>query len=67
MSLFLLPEDVRRLTGLERPSAQLRWCKENGVQAWLSADNEVIVPVSAIHGKPAANESAWNMDISKIG
>jgi hypothetical protein len=66
VSLFLLPDDVERLTGLVRASAQLEWCKRNGVQAYLSARGEVVIPVSAIDGRPVANEAAWSPDYSPI-
>lgn len=64
---FLLPIHVERLTGYVRASAQLEWCKENGVQAWMSAKGEVIVPWCAIEGKrTAANEPTWSPDFTKI-
>lgn len=67
MSLFLLPIDVERLTGRKRASAQLEWCKDNGVQAYLSARGEVVIPVAAIEGRaPAANESGWTPDFTKL-
>lgn len=65
MSLFLLPADVIRLTGRIRASSQLAWCKENGVQAYLSASGQVVIPVSAIDGKPAANEP-WAPDFTAL-
>lgn len=67
MSLFLLPADVIRLTGRVRASSQLEWCKENGVQAYLSARGEVVIPVSAIEGrKRPANDAAWTPDFTKV-
>lgn len=63
---FLEPAHVQRLTGYVRPSAQLEWCKANGVQAWLSAAGEVIVPLCAIEGrKPAANDP-WTPDFTAL-
>lgn len=67
MSRFLELADVKRLTGYELPSFQLKWCRNNGVQAWLSAQNEVMIPVAAIEGRKApANESEWKPDFSAI-
>lgn len=66
MNLFLLPEDVRRLTGRKRASDQLAWCKTNGVQAYLSARGEVVIPVAAIEGRRTANDAEWTPDYSSI-
>ncbi len=58
---------MKKLTGYERASFQLRWCVENGVRAWLSAAGEVVVPRSAIDGTPQAkNDPAWAPDFTKI-
>lgn len=67
MSPFLEPEDVKRLTGYEMASFQLKWCRNNGIPAWLSAKGEVIVPIAAVEGrKPAANEERWTPDYSAL-
>lgn len=66
MSAFLEPADVEKLTGLKRPSAQLAYCKKNGIQAWLSARNEVVIPVSAVNGRPS-NDSTWAPDFGALG
>jgi hypothetical protein len=67
MSPFLDPADVTRLTGYKLASFQLRWCRENGVRAWLNGSGEVIVPRSAIDGvKVAGNDPAWNPDFSPL-
>lgn len=66
MSAFLCPEDVRRLTGRKRASAQLEWCKANGIPAYLSATGEVVVPLAAFEGRKAQNDAAWEPDYSKI-
>lgn len=64
---FLDSAHVKRLTGYVRASAQLEWCKENGVQAWMSAKGEVIVPWCAIEGKrTAANDEPWVPDVTAI-
>lgn len=67
MSRFLEPADVERLTGRKLPSKQLEYCRDNGIRAWLSARNEVIIPLTAIDGKPTAtNDSTWTPDFSSI-
>jgi hypothetical protein len=64
VSPFLEPEDVLRLTGYEMASYQLKWCRNNGVQAWLNAKGEVIIPRVAIEGRKPANEADWKPDLS---
>lgn len=65
MSAFLDAADVKKLTGYVMPSKQLAFCKRNGIPAWLSARNEVHVPLAAIEGrKVAANEADWKPDLS---
>jgi hypothetical protein len=54
------------LTGYKRASAQLAWCKANGVQAWLSAAGKVNVPLVAIEGRKAENDAAWVPDFTPI-
>lgn len=66
MSRFLEPDDVKRLTGYEMASFQLKWCRNHGVQAWLSARGEVIIPVAAIEGRKAENDAAWSPDFSAL-
>jgi hypothetical protein len=66
MSQFLTSDDVERLTGLVRASRQLAWCKANGVQAWLSARGEVIIPLVAINGRAANDEPEWKPDFSAL-
>jgi hypothetical protein len=66
MSRFLTAEDVKKLTGYEMPSFQLKWCRTNGVMAWLSAQNECVVPVAAIEGRKADNDAAWTPDFSGL-
>lgn len=67
MSAFLEPADVERLTGYKMASFQLKWCRNNGIPAWLSAQGEVIVPLAAVEGrKAAANEPAWSPDFSAL-
>jgi hypothetical protein len=57
MSRFLTAEDVKKLTGYVMPSFQLKWCRNNGVQAWLSAREGAMVPVTAIEGRKADNDA----------
>lgn len=66
MSRFLETTDVERLTGYVMPSFQLKWCRNNGVQAYLSARGEVLIPVVAIEGKAPANESDWKPNFSAL-
>lgn len=65
MSPFLEPADVVRLTGYEMASYQLKWCRNNGVAAWLNARGEVIIARTAVEGKPKAeNDAAWTPDLT---
>lgn len=66
MSPFLETADVEKLTGRKRASAQLQWCKDNGVQAYLSARGEVVIPVSAIEGRKVANDPTWKPDFTAM-
>lgn len=63
---FLKPAAVERLTGFQRKSSQLAWCKANGVRAWLNGKGEVIVPLSAINGTKVANDPEWRPDFKGI-
>lgn len=66
MSRFLETADVQKLTGYEKPSFQLRYCRKNGIQAWLNGRGEVVIPVCAIEGK-AQNDADWKPDFSALG
>lgn len=66
MSRFLEPADVELLTGYVMASKQLKWCRNNGVQAYLSARGKVLIPVAAIEGKAPANEPDWKPDFSAL-
>lgn len=66
MSAFLDPADVERLTGFKMPSKQLAFCKRHGIAAWLSARNEVCVPLAAVEGRKVANDSTWSPDFTPI-
>jgi hypothetical protein len=66
MSRFLEPADVERLTGYVMASKQLKWCRNNGVQAYLSARGKVQIPVTAIEGRKADNDPAWKPDFSPL-
>lgn len=60
-SEFLGDDDLRKLTGLERKSAQMRWLRKHGIMFWPNAKGQPVVPVSAIHGKP---EARWEPKVS---
>ncbi len=47
--MFLNPQDVRDLTGLVRPSAQIRWLTANG---WHYAVD--------VHGQPRVAQAEFN-------
>jgi hypothetical protein len=66
LSAFLDPAEVERLTGYVMASFQLKWCRNNGVQAYLSARGEVVIPRTAIEGRKAANEERWAPDFLAI-
>lgn len=66
MSRFLEPADVERLTGYVLASWQLKWCRNNGVQAYLSARGEVLIPVAAIEGRKAENDPTWSPDFTAL-
>lgn len=67
VSPFLDPADVQRLTGYEMASYQLKWCKANGVPAWLNARGEVIIARTAVEGRPKAeNDPAWSPDFTVL-
>jgi hypothetical protein len=67
VDIFLTADQVKRLTGLERPSAQLRYCKREGIPARLNARNEVIIARSFFEAKKATNDSEWTPDFRGIG
>ena len=66
MSPFLEPADVELLTGYKMASYQLKWCRNNGVQAYLNARGEVVIPRTAIEGRKAQNDPAWSPDFTKL-
>lgn len=66
MSPFLEPADVEKLTGYVMASYQLKFCRNNGIQAWLSAKGEVVIPRVAIEGRKPANEERWTPDYSAL-
>ena len=41
--MFLSPDDLSELTGLKRPSAQVRWLSRAGMRYAISADGGVRV------------------------
>lgn len=66
MSIFLDQADVKKLTGYEMASYQLKWCRNNGITAWLSAQGEVNIPKAAVEGRKAENDSSWTPDFSAL-
>ena len=48
MTVFLTPDEIVELTGLRRPSAQMRWLDRNGIRAFRRADGGVSVPRAAV-------------------
>lgn len=52
--MFLTDEQLRELTGRQRPAAQIRWLRANGLRHWVRADGHPVVPVSAVEGREQA-------------
>ena len=48
MSLFLTRDELEELTGYVRPSAQIRWLRENAVRHFVAAGGHPRVPRSEI-------------------
>lgn len=46
--VFLTVAQVRDLTGLTQPSAQIRWLRKNGVTHYVRVDGHPRVPISAV-------------------
>jgi hypothetical protein len=44
--MFLTPQELQRLTGYARPSAQIRWLRRNGWRFTVSGLKEPIVAVA---------------------
>lgn len=49
--MFLSTEEITRLTGKRRPSAQIRWLKDHGYRFTVNGLNEPIVAVAESHRK----------------
>lgn len=43
VSMFLTREELRELTGLSRPSAQIRWLRANGFEVLRRADGVPLI------------------------
>ena len=41
--MFLTPDELRSLTGYQRPSAQARWLRAQGIEPFVSAAGQVQV------------------------
>lgn len=46
--LFLTADQLQILTGRRRPGAQLRWLRQQGIEAVQAADGRVVVAESAV-------------------
>ena len=49
--MFLSIEEIIRLTGKRRPSAQIRWLRDHGYRFTVNGLNEPIVAVAESHRK----------------
>ena len=56
MSTFLTDDEVIRLTGLRRPSAQARWLASKGIAHYVSASGKVTVTRAAIEPQRTLEE-----------
>lgn len=48
--MFLTAEQLVELTGYQKPSAQIKWLRTQGLRHWVRADGRPAVPVAAIDG-----------------
>ena len=44
--MFLSPDEIRRLTGKERPSAQIRWLQAHGYRYTVNGLKQPVVAVA---------------------
>ena len=49
--MILSPADLQRLTGYERPSAQVRWLRRHGWRFEVNALGEPVVALAEFHRK----------------
>lgn len=52
--MFLTPEELYELTHRKRATAQLRWLRENKIEARLRADGTVVALRAAVEAKLGA-------------
>ena len=64
--MFLTPEELKQLTGYARPSNQARRLKKLGLRHWINARGRVVVPRSAVEGKPSERKT-FEPDFSGLG
>lgn len=65
--MFLSDRQVRRLTGENEKSAQIRWLVAQGVRHWVNAAGKPIVPVSEIEAPGTrATAPGWSPDFSRM-
>ena len=48
--MFLTNAQLQELTGYQKPSAQIRWLRAQGLRRWVRADGRPAVPITAIDG-----------------
>lgn len=64
--MFLTLEEIQRLTGRKRPSAQIRWLKAHGYRFTVNGLNQPIVAVAEstrkLVGGPAIRQQEPNWD-----
>jgi len=63
---LLSDEEVKELTGYEKPSFQASWCRKNGVRFFLNAAGQVKVPAVALAEKPGHNQGHSEPDFSQF-
>lgn len=49
--MFLTIEEIQRLTGLKRPSAQISWLKDHGYRFTVNGLNQPIVAIAEVTRK----------------
>lgn len=65
MSIFLAPEDVRKLTGRARKALQIAYLKDNGIAFRVNASGWPVVTLSEIEGGKAKQKEPqkWQSDM----
>lgn len=65
-AMFLTDAQVRRLTGEQEKSAQVRWLVKEGVRHWVNACGKPVVPCSAIDTPWKSEPQGWAPDFSRM-